>query len=78
MVAWQDVAHDDVAHAIKEHDRLGPEQFFSKHGFGQSRNYGLIWENTIIRTRQSWARLMSSPRASALPPLTLREGRPAR
>jgi hypothetical protein len=44
MVAWQNVAHDDVVHAIKEYDRLGPEQFFSKHGFGQSRNYELIWE----------------------------------
>ena len=44
MVAWEDVTHDDVVRAIKEYDRLGPEQFFSKHGFGPSRSYELAWE----------------------------------
>jgi hypothetical protein len=43
MVAWEDVTRDDVLRAIKEYDRLGPEQFFAKHGFGQSRSYELIW-----------------------------------
>lgn len=44
MVAWDQVTRDDVTHAIHEYDRLGPEQFFSLHGFGQSRSYELIWE----------------------------------
>jgi hypothetical protein len=44
MVAWEHVKHDDVVRAIHEYDRLGSEQFFSKHGFGQSRSYELIWE----------------------------------
>jgi hypothetical protein len=43
MVAWDRVTRDDVLRAIQEYDRLGPEQFFSQHGFGQSRTYELIW-----------------------------------
>ena len=43
MVAWDHVTRDDVLHAIKEYDRLGPEQFFAAHGYGQSRSYELIW-----------------------------------
>jgi hypothetical protein len=39
-----DVARDDVVRAIKEYDRLGPERFFSEHGFGPSRSYELVWE----------------------------------
>ena len=39
-----DVAHRDVLRAIKEYDRLGPDQFFSKHGFGRSRSYELVWD----------------------------------
>ena len=30
--------------AIKEYERLGPERFFSEHGFGPSRSYELVWE----------------------------------
>jgi hypothetical protein len=37
------VTSDDVVRAIREYDRLGPEQFFSEHGFGPSRNYELVW-----------------------------------
>ncbi len=44
MVAWDHVTRDDVLRAIKEYDRLGPEQFFSAHGFGQSRSYELVWD----------------------------------
>jgi hypothetical protein len=44
MVTWEDVSRDDVLRAIKEYDQLGSDQFFSKHGFGQSRSYELIWE----------------------------------
>ena len=39
-----DVTRDDVLRAIKEYDRLGPDAFFSKHGFGRSRTYELVWE----------------------------------
>jgi hypothetical protein len=44
MVTWEDVSRDDVLRAIKEYDQLSSDQFFSKHGFGQSRSYELIWE----------------------------------
>jgi hypothetical protein len=44
MVAWDQVTRDDVLRAIQEYDRLGPDQFFSAHGFGQSRSYELVWE----------------------------------
>ena len=44
MVAWQPVTPDDVVRAIQEYDRLGPERFFSEHGFGPSRSYELVWD----------------------------------
>ena len=44
MVQWDKVTRDDVLRAVREYDQLGPEQFFSQHGFGQSRSYELIWE----------------------------------
>jgi hypothetical protein len=39
-----DVNRDDVLRAIREYDRLGPERFFAKHGFGRSRSYELVWD----------------------------------
>lgn len=33
-MAWDSVTRDQVSRAIAEYDRLGPEQFFSHHGFG--------------------------------------------
>ena len=39
-----DVTRGDVLRAIREYDRLGPEQFFSQHGFGRSRSYELVWD----------------------------------
>jgi hypothetical protein len=39
-----DVTRDDVVRAINEYDRLGPERFFSQHGFGPSRSYELVWD----------------------------------
>jgi hypothetical protein len=39
-----DVTRDDVLRAIQEYDRLGPERFFSEHGFGPSRSYELVWD----------------------------------
>ena len=44
MVAWDRVTHAHVVRAIKEYDRLGSEQFFSKHGFAPTTTYELAWE----------------------------------
>jgi hypothetical protein len=45
MVTWRNVTRDDVVRAIKEYDKLGPEKFFSAHGYGPSRTYELVWDN---------------------------------
>jgi hypothetical protein len=42
--AWDEVAYADVLRAIQEYDRLGPEQFFSEHGFAPTTTYELIWD----------------------------------
>ena len=39
-----EVTRDDVLRATREYDRLGPERFFSEHGFGPSRTYELVWD----------------------------------
>lgn len=44
MVAWDRVTDADVRRAIKEYDCLGPERFFSEHGFAPTTTYELIWE----------------------------------
>jgi hypothetical protein len=44
MVAWDSVSRDHVLRAIKEYDRLGPERFFSEHGFAPTTTYELAWE----------------------------------
>src|ERR1700741_829631 len=43
-IAWDKVAHADVVRAIGEYDRLGPKQFFAKHGFAPTTTYDLVWE----------------------------------
>jgi hypothetical protein len=43
-IAWDKVGHPDVVHAIEEYDRLGPQQFFSTHGFAPTTTYDLVWE----------------------------------
>lgn len=42
MVAWDRVTRRDVLRAIHAYDRLGPEQFFSEHGFAPATTYELI------------------------------------
>ncbi len=42
MVAWEQVKRDDVLRALQEYDRLGPEQFFSDHGYAPTTTYELI------------------------------------
>ena len=43
-IAWDKVTHADVLRAIQEYDRLGPERFFSEHGFAPTTTYDLVWE----------------------------------
>jgi len=43
-VTWDRVTRDDVVHAIQEYDRLGPQEFFSAHGFAPTTTYDLVWE----------------------------------
>ena len=54
MVAWEHVTRADVLRAIEEYDRLGPERFFSEHGFAPTTTYELAWEDAVIRRKQSW------------------------
>jgi hypothetical protein len=44
MVAWDNVSRDDVVRAIQEYDRLGPQAFFSQHGFAPTTTYDLVWD----------------------------------
>jgi hypothetical protein len=41
-VVWDRVTRDDVVRAIQEYDQLGPEGFFSEHGFGPATTYDLV------------------------------------
>jgi hypothetical protein len=43
MVVWDQVTRDDVLRAMQEYDRLGPERFFSEHGFARTTTYELVW-----------------------------------
>jgi hypothetical protein len=43
-IAWDQVTRADVVRAIQEYDRLGPEGFFSEHGFAPTTTYDLIWD----------------------------------
>jgi hypothetical protein len=44
VVTWDRVTSADVVHAIQEYDRLGPQEFFSAHGFAPTTTYDLVWE----------------------------------
>jgi hypothetical protein len=41
-IAWDQVTQPDVVRAIKAYDQLGPERFFSEHGFGPTTTYDLV------------------------------------
>jgi len=47
MVAWDKVTRAEVLRAIEEYDRLGPERFFSQHGFAPTTTYELAWEGRV-------------------------------
>jgi hypothetical protein len=43
-IEWDQVTHADVVRAIQEYDQLGPERFFSEHGFAPTTTYDLVWD----------------------------------
>jgi hypothetical protein len=45
MVAWDRVTRSDVLRAIHDYDRLGPEQFFTEHGFAPTTTYELVLDD---------------------------------
>jgi hypothetical protein len=47
MIAWDRVSEAHVLRAIKEYDRLGPEQFFAKHGFAPTTTYELVKDGRV-------------------------------
>jgi hypothetical protein len=42
MVQWNRVTRRDVLRAMRDYDQLGPEQFFSQHGFAPTTTYELV------------------------------------
>ena len=44
MVKWDYVTRTHVLRAMKQYDRLGPEAFFSEHGFGPTTTYDVVWD----------------------------------
>ena len=44
MVTWDQVTRAEVLRAIQDYDRLGPEEFFSAHGFAPTTTYDLVWD----------------------------------
>jgi hypothetical protein len=44
-IAWDQVTHAHVMRALREYDRLGPERFFSEHGFAPTTTYELVSDN---------------------------------
>jgi hypothetical protein len=45
-IAWDQVTNADVVRALKEYDRLGPDRFFSEHGFAPTTTYELVWSES--------------------------------
>jgi len=43
-IPWGRVTRPDVLRAMHEYDRVGPERFFSEHGFGPTTTYDLVSE----------------------------------
>ena len=43
-IAWDQVTSADVERALDEYDRLGPQRFFSAHGFAPTTTYELVWD----------------------------------
>ena len=41
-MSWDSVTRDDVLRAINEFDQLGPDGFYSEHGFAPTTTYELV------------------------------------
>ena len=41
------VTDADVLRAIEEYDQLGPDRYFSEHGFGPTPTYDLDWNERL-------------------------------
>src|SRR6476619_272397 len=72
-----DVARGDVVRAIEEYDRLGPERFFAKHGFGPSRSYELVWDERRYPHKAILGTAYEFATGDRLGSLTSRAGRAA-
>jgi hypothetical protein len=46
-IVWDRVTEADVLRALEEYDRLGPEVFFSVHGFAPTTTYDLVREGRL-------------------------------
>jgi hypothetical protein len=77
MVTWDRVTRDDVLRAIKEYDRLGPERFFSEHGFAPTTTYELAWEKRRYPPKAILGTAYEFATGQHLVPVTSRAGRQA-
>ena len=41
-IEWNKVNQDHVLRAMREYDQLGPDRFFSTHGFAPTTTYDLV------------------------------------
>ena len=58
-VARDRVIRADVLRAIKKYDRLGPELFFSEHGFAPPRLMNWTRKSAVTGRKRFWAQLMN-------------------
>jgi hypothetical protein len=76
MVAWDQVTHGDVLRAIREYDRLGPERFFSEHGFAPTTTYELVWDERRYPPKAILGTAYEFATGQRLGPVISRAGRP--
>ena len=75
MVTWDHVTRADVLRAIKDYDRLGPERFFSEHGFAPTTTYELAWEGRRYPPKAILGTAYEFATGQRLAPVTSRAGR---
>lgn len=76
MEARGQVSREYVLRAMREYDRLGPEQFFSAHGFAPTTTYELVRDKRRYPPKAILGTAYELATASALAPATSRAGRP--
>src|SRR5579864_184261 len=75
MVTWDRVTRREVLRAIHEYDRLGPEQFFSEHGFAPTATYELVWDERRYPPKAILGTAYEFATGQRLAPVTSRAGR---